>query len=181
MFQSEFNYYPPSQDQFNDKVAYEIAPTVTKHTLYGAGAYSYFPDTRIMAASGFRWTGHNTVVDYQNLVTVFLNGKGGINHIYNSTGIPVQYNEDTKGKALGTQIAIACKNNTDSCNCYPECTSPNTCDLKMYRCKPPNGCENPTTACGDPVNNWICPLPDNGCYSESQAKNICPQTACQSW
>jgi len=179
MFQSEFNYYPPSQDQFNDKVAYEIAPKVNNHKLYGAGAYSYFPDTSIKAASGFRWTVPNTNVDFQNLVTVFLNGKGGINNIYNSNGIPVEYKEDDKNKPLGTQIAIACKDNKDSCTCYPECVFPNTCDPKTYRCKPPNGCETPTP-CGDLINKWLCP-PDIGCFSENDAKKKCPSTACVSW
>jgi len=178
MFQSEFNYYPPNQEQFNEKVAYEIASTVKDHKLYGAGAYSYFPDNPIMADAGFRWT-DQTKVDYQNLVTVFLNGKGGINHIYNSTGIPVQYKEDAKGKPLGTQIAIACNGNKDSCSCYPECADGYTCDQTMYRCKPLNGCVAPTP-CGDRVNKWLCP-PDIGCYSEDGAKKQCGTNACMSW
>jgi hypothetical protein len=179
MFQSEFNYYPPTQEKFNNKVAYEIASTVKNHKLYGAGAYSFFPDNPIMAEAGFKWNDTTTKVDYQNLVSVFLNGKGGINHIYNSSGIPVQYKEDAKGKPLGTQIAIACKGNKDLCNCYPECADGYTCDQTMYRCKPLNGCVAPT-ACGDPVNKWLCP-PDIGCYSEDGAKKQCGTNACVSW
>ena len=56
MFQSEFNYYPPSQGDFNNKVSYEIASTVNNHKLYGAGPYSYFPGfttPEIMADAGF--------------------------------------------------------------------------------------------------------------------------------
>jgi hypothetical protein len=114
------------------------------------------------------------------LVTVFLNGYGGISRVFNTTGgIPVQYKEDDKGDPVGTQIAIVCKNNTGSCTCYPSCTGTNTCDVTRLRCKPPKGCENPTP-CGDPVNKWLCP-PGIGCYSEDDAKNQCGTNACLSW
>jgi hypothetical protein len=132
-----------------------------------------------MVTAGFKWSSTNTNVDYQNLITVFLNGYGGIKHIYNSNGIPVQYNVDSQGNPLGTQIAIACNDDKGSCSCYPECISPNTCDVTRLRCKPPNGCENPSP-CGDRVNKWLCP-PSIACYSEDDAKRICIQDACLSW
>ena len=185
MFQSEFNYYIPTVYDF---VSYEIDPNVKTHKLYGAGAYSFFAnkpdggDLKVpMVSAGFKWG--NTNVDYQNLVTVFLNGYGGISHVFNTTGIPVQYQLDDKGHPVGTQIAIACKDG-GSCDCYPSCdTSISTCNKDLYRCKP-----NSTDACSVEIvksltcptdSNWNCP--GFGCFSEKQAQSDCPKTKCQMW
>ena len=107
MFQSEFNYFPPSQKDFSDSVSYEVSSNVKKHTLKGAGAYSFFPEKPIMATSGFKFNINN--VDYETIFTVFLNGTGGITNVINNTGPTVEF---INGK--GTQIAIIC-NKTDSC------------------------------------------------------------------
>ena len=184
MFQSEFNYYIPTLYDF---VSYEIDPKVSNHKLYGAGAYSFFEneptggDLKVpMVSAGFKWGSTN--VDYQNLVTVFLNGYGGISYIFNTIGIPVQYNVDAKGN-VGTQIAIACKDD-GSCDCYPSCdTSISTCNKDLYRCKP-----NAADACSVEIvkslscpkeSNWNCP--GLGCFSEKDAQSDCPKTKCQMW
>jgi hypothetical protein len=93
MFQSEFNYYMSTVPE--DLVSYEIDQKVSKHLLYGAGAYSYFANKPVsgplmgpMAKAGFSWS-NNATVDYQNLVTVFLNGYGGISRVFNDVGVPV--------------------------------------------------------------------------------------------
>jgi hypothetical protein len=122
MFQSEFNYYIPNdQSKFDTSnfVSYEIkGDNVKKHTLYGAGAYSYFAlkpgngaTNGPMAKAGFMWDDNKINVDYKNLVTVFLNGYGGITNIFNNQGISVKYSvpdPKTKTNRPPTQIAIAC-------------------------------------------------------------------------
>jgi len=186
MFQSEFNYYIPSDFDVSDWVSYEIGTSVKKHTLYGAGAYSFFeikptaPNKEPMAKAGFKW-GSSTTVDYQNLVTVSLDGYGGISRVFNDEGIPVQH--DTTGK---TQIAIVCKDNS-TCDCYPKCdTSKSTCSKGVQRCKP-----NDSTACSDEIvlqskcalsHNWSC-LPSKipGCFNEAQTTTDCPSNNCQLW
>lgn len=162
--------------------SYEIGSTVKNHKLYGAGAYSFFESTPQMSPSGFKWTSP-TNVDYQNLVTVFLNGFGGISHIYNDTGPAVEYKEKR-----GTQIATACNTtttlDTSGC-CYGgDCE---ICDITrgVPACRTSAACKDfaiksRTAACS--FGQWICPEDTAGCY-DSKNKNTasCQNTICQWW
>merc|ERR1719356_358271 len=57
-------------------VGYRIGDKVKKHTLSGAGVYSYFRDYEVFATSGFRAPEARGEMKLTNLFTVFLNGKG---------------------------------------------------------------------------------------------------------
>ena len=135
-----------------------------------------------MSHSGFKWES-STVVDYQNLVTVFLNGYGGISHIYNDIGPAVEYK-----KNRGTQIATACNTTTtlDTSGCCYD-SDCDKCDITrgVPACKPSSGCSDDAIksrkdACAS--GQWICPEDTGGCY-ESKNKNTasCQTTICQWW
>jgi hypothetical protein len=116
MFQSEFNYFPPTQNDFIDIASYEVSQSVNSHIIRGAGAYSFFPNINvartdtttpptniIYATSGFKF---NSKVDYKTILTVFLNGFGGINNVINNDGFKVELNLDyLKAK---TQVYTVC-------------------------------------------------------------------------
>jgi len=186
MFQSEFNYYIPSKPSDFDTsnfVSYEIkGDNIKNHTLYGAGAYSYFalkpddPNNGPMAKAGFKWDDTHINVDYQNLVTVFLNGYGGISNIFNETGLPVKYSQPLDPtKRSATEIAIACKGGDKLCGCYPSCDSTkSTCDLVLRRCKPngDNVCSdiNNSVKCGSGFE-WTVGPDYKGCFTEDGAKS----------
>lgn len=198
MFQSEFNYYIPSdQSKFDTSnfVSYEITGSnVEKHTLYGAGAYSYFalkpddPNNGPMAKAGFMWDDTHIKVDYKNLVTVFLNGYGGITNIFNNQGSSVKYSQPLDPtKRSPTQIAIACKGE-DNCGCYPLCdNTKSTCDKDLRRCKP-----NGDHVCSSDISNsvkcgsdkWTVGPDYKGCFPEDGAKRAASQrntNYCLTW
>lgn len=154
MFQSEFNYFFPDNFSTDSLVAYEVTNTVTKHTLKGAGAYSFFPNTNhnnvppnptTMALAGFKFADVSKV-DYENLTTVFLDGYGGINYVfyddYSRTGYgqTVQRDSTTNPKDIPkTQVSVICnKNRQNICACPTPDICPQTapCDTTQGRCKP---------------------------------------------
>ena len=99
-FQNEMPYDPPSQaawqhDGVNGYAAYKVADSVKVHEAWGLGSYSYFnvgPD--IHAARAFE--GPVTPgVKMHSLLTVFLNANGGIDHVINDTGAPVNSSNQT--------------------------------------------------------------------------------------
>jgi hypothetical protein len=117
MFQSEFNYFPPTQNDFNDIASYEVSPNVNSHIIRGAGAYSFFPNINvartdtttlptniIYANSGFKF--NISKVDYKTIITVFLNGFGGIKSVINNDGNIVQLVSSAKKPA--TQVYTIC-------------------------------------------------------------------------
>jgi len=93
-FQNEMPYDPPSQAAWqnngvNGYPVYKVADSVKNHKAWGMGSYSYFnvgPDIR--AEHAFEVPVRPTVT-LQSLVTVFLNGNGGIDHVINNTGAAV--------------------------------------------------------------------------------------------
>jgi hypothetical protein len=117
MFQSEFNYFPPSQDDFNDSISYEVSNKVSSHIIRGAGAYSFFPNTQvpresqippsteIFAKAGFYFP---STVDYEMIVTVFLNGYGGIKNCINNDGNIVKYVPPSIPNTSVTQVYTTC-------------------------------------------------------------------------
>ena len=104
MFQNEMPYDPPSQaDWQHDGVlgyaAYKVADTVDHHEAWGMGSYSFFnvgPD--IHASRAFE-APVKSDVKLHDLLTVYLNGNGGIDHVVNDTGAAVN-----SGNQLSTVV-----------------------------------------------------------------------------
>lgn len=94
MFQNEMPYDPPSQeawmhDGVNGFAAYKVADSVETHEAWGLGSYCFFnvgPD--IHAERAFE-VPVNPGVKLHDILTVFLNGNGGIDHVVNDTGAAV--------------------------------------------------------------------------------------------
>ncbi len=93
-FQNEMPYDPPSQeawmhDGVNGFAAYKVGDSVETHEAWGMGSYCYFnvgPD--IHAAHAFE-VPVNAGVKLHDILTVFLNAFGGIDHVVNDTGAAV--------------------------------------------------------------------------------------------
>jgi hypothetical protein len=93
MFQNEMPHDVPDQsswmhDGINGYAAYKVADSVTAHEAWGLGSYCNFLNPSINAARGFEVPVTPTVT-LHDLLTVFLNGYGGIDHVINDTGAPV--------------------------------------------------------------------------------------------
>jgi hypothetical protein len=94
MFQNELPYDPPSQadwthDGVNGFAAYKVGDSVKTHETWGMGSYSFFnvgPD--IHAARAFE-VPVTPGVKLHDILSVFLNANGGIDHVVNDTGAPV--------------------------------------------------------------------------------------------
>jgi hypothetical protein len=94
MFQNEMPYDPPSQaawqhDGIDGYAAYKVADSVETHEAWGMGSYSFFnvgPD--IHATRAFE-VPDTPGVKLHDILTVFLNGNGGIDHVVNDTGAAV--------------------------------------------------------------------------------------------
>ena len=52
------------------------------HKGYGLGVYSYFRDYDVIMPTGIR-APYTEGVHFTNSISVFLNGKGGIQHVVN--------------------------------------------------------------------------------------------------
>jgi hypothetical protein len=93
-FQNEMPYDPPDQaswshDGVNGYAAYKVADTVKTHEGWGMGSYCFFnvgPD--IHATRAFEVPQTPGVV-LHSILTVFLTGNGGIDHVVNDTGAAV--------------------------------------------------------------------------------------------
>ena len=100
MFQNEMPYDPPSQaawqhDGVNGFAAYKVADSVQTHEAWGMGSYSYFnvgPDIHATRAFEVPVT---PGVKLHSILTVFLNGNGGIDHVVNDTGAAVNTSNQT--------------------------------------------------------------------------------------
>jgi len=94
MFQNEMPYDPPSQaawmhDGINGFAAYKVDRSVRAHEAWGIGSYTFFnvgPD--IHSASAFE-VPVTPGVKLHDLLSVFLNANGGIDHVVNDTGAAV--------------------------------------------------------------------------------------------
>ena len=93
-FQNEMPYDPPSQaawehDGVLGYAAYKVGDSVQTHEAWGMGSYSFFnvgPD--IHASHAFE-VPVTDGVKLHDILTVFLNGNGGIDHVVNDTGAAV--------------------------------------------------------------------------------------------
>jgi hypothetical protein len=94
MFQNEMPYDPPSQaawmhDGINGFAAYKVDRSVRTHEAWGIGSYTFFnvgPD--IHSARAFE-VPVTPGVKLHDLLSVFLNANGGIDHVVNDTGAAV--------------------------------------------------------------------------------------------
>jgi hypothetical protein len=94
MFQNEMPYDVPDQaswthDGVNGYAAYKVADSVQAHEAWGIGSYSFFnagPD--IHASHAFE-VPDTSGVKLHDVLTVFLSGNGGIDHVVNNTGAAV--------------------------------------------------------------------------------------------
>jgi hypothetical protein len=94
MFQNEMPYDPPDQaawqhDGVNGYAAYKVADSVKTHEAWGLGSYCFFnvgPDIHASRAFEVPVT---PGVKPHDILTVFLNGNGGIDHVVNDTGAAV--------------------------------------------------------------------------------------------
>jgi hypothetical protein len=93
-FQNEMPYDPPDQatwshDGVNGFAAYKVADSVQTHEAWGLGSYSFFNvGPSIHAAHAFE-VPETSGVKLHDILTVFLNGNGGIDHVVNDTGAAV--------------------------------------------------------------------------------------------
>ena len=62
---------------------------MTSHKAFGVGVYSYFRDHDVVVESGIE-APNTTDVFFTNSLTVFLNGRGQINHVINDKGDAVK-------------------------------------------------------------------------------------------
>ncbi len=94
MFQNEMPYDPPNQaDWQHDGVlgfaAYKVADSVTTHEGWGLGSYCFFNVGPAIHASRAFEVPVTPGVKLHDILTVFLNGNGGIDHVVNDTGAAV--------------------------------------------------------------------------------------------
>jgi hypothetical protein len=93
-YQSELPYDPPSQAAWNSPTgsgwaSYKVASSVRSHEAWGLGVYSYFNQgVDIRAARGIE-VPDRSGVRFHNMITVFLDGSGGIERTINDAGTPV--------------------------------------------------------------------------------------------
>jgi hypothetical protein len=92
-FQNEMPYDAPNQaawqhDGVNGYAAYKVAGSVKVHEGWGLGSYCYFINPGIEATRGFE-VPNTAGVKLHDVLTVFLNGNGGIEHVVNDTGAAV--------------------------------------------------------------------------------------------
>jgi hypothetical protein len=93
-FQNEMPYDPPSQADWmhhgvNGFAAYKVDDSVARHEAWGMGSYTFFnvgPD--IHSARAFE-VPVTPGVKLHDILSVFLNANGGIDHVVNDTGAPV--------------------------------------------------------------------------------------------
>jgi hypothetical protein len=94
MFQNELPYDPPSQaawmhDGVNGFAAYKIGDAVRTHEAWGLGSYSNFiAGPEIHAERAFE-APRTPGVKLHDLLSVFLNAHGGIDHVVDDVGAPV--------------------------------------------------------------------------------------------
>jgi len=94
MFQNELPYDPPSQaawmhDGVNGFAAYRVGDGVRTHEAWGLGSYSNFiAGPEIHAERAFE-APRTPGVKLHDLLSVFLNAHGGIDHVVDDVGPPV--------------------------------------------------------------------------------------------
>ena len=93
-YQSEMPYDPPSQaawshDGVNGFASYKVGDSVKTHESWGTGVYSFFNQGVDIHAERAFEVPDRAGVKLHDLVTVYLSGSGGIDHVVNGTGAAV--------------------------------------------------------------------------------------------
>jgi hypothetical protein len=93
-FQNEMPYDPPSQaswthDGVDGFAAYKVADSVATHEGWGMGSYSFFNQGVSIHASRAFEVPVTSGVRLHDILTVYLSGSGGIDHVVNDTGAAV--------------------------------------------------------------------------------------------
>lgn len=93
-FQNEMPYDPPSQEAWQHDgilgfAAYKVGDSVKTHEAWGMGSYSYFNQGVDIHATRAFEVPVTSGVKLHSILTVFLNGSGGIDHVVNDTGAAV--------------------------------------------------------------------------------------------
>ena len=78
-----------THDGVDGYAAYKVSDSVATHEGWGLGSYCFFAvGPSIHAARGFE-VPDTPGVKLHDILTVFLNGSGGIDHVVNDTGAAV--------------------------------------------------------------------------------------------
>jgi hypothetical protein len=91
-FQNEMPYDPPDQASWQQNAstpgypAFTVTPGVRTFTGYGMGSYCFFNQGVPIESANAYTVPNTTGVQLHDLLTVFLNGSGGIDHVINGTG-----------------------------------------------------------------------------------------------
>ncbi|GLW06481.1 coagulation factor 5/8 type [Microtetraspora sp. NBRC 13810] len=93
-YQSELPYDPPSQQAWTSPTgkgwaSYKVSRGVRAHEAWGLGVYSYFNQNVDIRADRGIEVPKTPGVRFHNMVTVFLDGSGGIERTINDAGTPV--------------------------------------------------------------------------------------------
>ncbi|MFJ8194055.1 glycosyl hydrolase [Streptomyces sp. NPDC096094] len=94
-YQSEMPYDPPSQAAWMSSAtgkgyaSYKVGTAVTTHQAWGLGVYSYFNQGQDVHADRAIEVPDRSGVALHDMVSVFLAGSGGIDHVVNSNGAAV--------------------------------------------------------------------------------------------
>jgi hypothetical protein len=73
----------------NGYAAYKVGDAVTAHEAWGMGSYSFFNQGVDIHATRAFAVPVTAGVKLHDILTVFLNGSGGIDHVVNDTGAAV--------------------------------------------------------------------------------------------
>jgi hypothetical protein len=93
-YQSELPYDPPSQQAWTSPTgkgwaSYKVTPRVKTHSAWGLGVYSFFNQGVDIRADRAIEVPQTPGVQFHDVITVFLNGSGGIERAINDAGTPV--------------------------------------------------------------------------------------------
>jgi len=85
-YQSEFPYGVTHEEYGVPGYAgYKVADNVSSHNAWGVGVYSYFRDYEVVVSSAIVAPA-KLMANFVAPLSVWLNGKGGINHVINDQG-----------------------------------------------------------------------------------------------
>lgn len=84
-YQSEYPYDVDHAYADAGFVAYKVGDSVTDHEAWGVGVYSFFRDYDVNMDTGIS-SPQKPGIKFHNSLNVFLDGKGGINHVINEKG-----------------------------------------------------------------------------------------------
>jgi len=87
-YQSEYPYDVDQSYADAGYAGYKVNDSVNNHEAWGVGVYSYFRDHDVTINSGIQ-APQKPGIKFHNSLSVFLNGKGSINHVIDNMGSAV--------------------------------------------------------------------------------------------